>query len=67
MVSTLDFESSDPGSNPGRTSLSFFPLSLYSTGVLLLWRKANQPSVLLLTIPAVYKLRTAHIILPRIA
>ena len=23
MVSTLDFESSDPGSNPGRSSLDF--------------------------------------------
>ncbi len=27
MVSTLDFESSDPGSNPGRTSV-FYPVVL---------------------------------------
>ena len=31
MVSTLDSESSDPGSNPGRTSFSFFSFALCST------------------------------------
>jgi hypothetical protein len=35
MVSTLDFESNDPGSNPGPTSInylfSFFLLSIYNT------------------------------------
>ena len=36
MVSTLDFESSDPGSNPGRTSFCTAPAGIIPTSLLLL-------------------------------